>query len=97
MSGIATRRSIGGFKAGALYILAARPGMGARSRSTSLKMSRAQEPVAFFSLEMPSVSSPEQLLLRRLALRPEHRGGARHSRGALASKTRSRGSDSSSF
>jgi replicative DNA helicase len=64
MSGIATLdRSIGGFKAGALYILAARPGMGKTALALNIAQNVAREkPVAFFSLEMPSIQLSQRLL-----------------------------------
>jgi replicative DNA helicase len=64
MSGIATLdRSIGGFKAGALYILAARPGMGKTALALNIAQNVARsKPVAFFSLEMPSVQLSQRLL-----------------------------------
>jgi len=56
-------RSIGGFKDGALYILAARPAMGKTALALNIAsaVSRA-DPVAFFSLEMPKKQIGQRLL-----------------------------------
>jgi len=64
MSGIDTLdRSVGGFKAGALYILAARPGMGKTALALNIAQNVARsKPVAFFSLEMPSIQLSQRLL-----------------------------------
>jgi len=64
LSGIDTLdRSIGGFKAGALYVLAARPGMGKTALALNIAQNVARSsPVAFFSLEMPSIQLSQRLL-----------------------------------
>lgn len=56
-------RSIGGFKDGALYILAARPAMGKTALALNIASAVSRtDPVAFFSLEMPKKQIGQRLL-----------------------------------